>query len=172
MATYTLIDSEVLTASQASVTFSSIPATYTDLVLRISARTNRANATDFIRARFNGDTATNYSKTQLYGSGNAGAASNNNTGQTGTEVAWTDAANATADTYGNFEIYIPSYNAVQKKQASSFSAQEDNSASAYISVFANLWQGTAAITEINLYSSTSNSFVSGSSFYLYGISNA
>ena len=38
--TYTLISSNVLASSAATVTFSSIPATYTDLVLRVSARNN------------------------------------------------------------------------------------------------------------------------------------
>ena len=58
--TYTLISSNVLGSSAASVTFSSIPATYTDLVLRVSARTD---ADDTSLITFNG-TTTGYSKTR------------------------------------------------------------------------------------------------------------
>lgn len=68
--TYTLISSNTLTSSAASVTFSSIPATYTDLVLRISSRTDAAGATATVAAQFNGDTTSaNYSETNLNSDG-------------------------------------------------------------------------------------------------------
>jgi len=65
--TYTLIESQVLGSSAASVTFSAIPATYTDLVLRYSARHNNAFSISQVLITFNGDTAANYSETVVYG---------------------------------------------------------------------------------------------------------
>ena len=63
MATYNLISSNVLTTAKASVTFSSIPATYTDLVLRVSARDSSDTPISTLTMTFNSDTATNYSET-------------------------------------------------------------------------------------------------------------
>jgi hypothetical protein len=71
--TYTLISSQVLGSNTASITFSSIPGTYTDLTLRVSARSDDAGQMDYLVTRFNSDSATNYSNTSLYGSGGAAA---------------------------------------------------------------------------------------------------
>ena len=169
MATYTLISSNVLSSSAASVTFSAIPATYTDLVVRASVRSDRANTQDDVRITFN-STTTNYSYTYLRGSGSAAITSNVNTDP------WTwfgniDAANATSNTFANGELYIPSYTVSQNKPAGAIMAMEDNATAAFITANANLWRNTAAITSIT-FGLGFGSFVSGSSFYLYGISNA
>jgi hypothetical protein len=172
MATYTLISSNVLTSSAASVTFSSIPATFTDLVLRASVRSDAAATVKETEIIFNADTATNYSFTNVLGLGSNGEASQ----QFGTlAYGWTGkiaAASSTSDTFANVEIYIPSYTASQNKQISSNNINENNNsiveATAAVAV---LWRNNAAITSILFYPRASN-FVSGSSFYLYGISNA
>jgi hypothetical protein len=169
--TYTLISSNVLTSSAASVTFSAIPSTYTDLVLRISGRTNTINDRQNAFIRFNSDAATNYSWLRLRGDGTTASStlgSNNN------EVnffAALDADNATANTFSNWEVYIPNYTVSASKPLSSISAQENNNATANIVAVAGLWRNNAAITSI-LISAQSDSFVSGSSFYLYGIKNS
>lgn len=175
MATYTLISSNVLSSSAASVTFSSIPATYTDLVLRISARSNTGGSYNFFKITYN-SISTSYSDTLLYKDGT------NTTPQSqrGSSAAWYSYAGtglpfndsgSTADTFGSAEIYIPSYIAGQNKPASVFSVQENNSTTQYMAVDASLWSNTAAITSIGI-AQNGGSFVSGSSFYLYGISNA
>ena len=166
--TYTLISSNVLTSSAASVTFSSIPATYTDLVVRASIRSDRSAVEDWLFIKFNGLT-TNRSYTRLTGSGSAAASGRSTTGIVLGEI---NAATATANTFSNQEIYIPSYTASQNKPMSGIGMQEDNAAAAYMMASAGLWSNTSAITEINLYPETGPNFVSGSSFYLYGISNA
>ena len=170
--TYTLINSNVLSSSAASITFSSIPATYTDLVLRASVRSDAAATVKETEIIFNSDTATNYSFTNVLGLGSNGTASQ----QFGTQAyGWTGkiaAASSTSDTFANVEIYIPSYAASQNKPISSTNMNENNNsiveATAAVAV---LWRNTAAITSILFYPRASN-FVSGSSFYLYGISNA
>jgi hypothetical protein len=169
MATYTLISSNVLTSSAASVTFSSIPATYTDLVLRASIRTDAAG-TNYVLSRFNSDTAGNYSYTHL---GGTGSAANSFSGINATFNYYynTSTAADTSNTFSSLEIYVPSYLASQNKPSSGFQTSENNATAAYIGAEANLWRSTSAITTILLSPSASANFVSGSSFYLYGISS-
>ena len=169
--TYTLIDSEVLTSSQASVTFSAIPADYTDLVVKVSGRTNRANTLDLLEIVFNSDTSALYSYVRLWGDGSS-ASSSASSGNALYVGQGLDAANATANTFGSIEIYIPNYTSTTSKPISSNNAQETNASGATREVSASLYRNTSAISSMTLQSLTSNSFVSGSSFYLYGISNA
>jgi len=164
-----LISSQTLGSSAASITFSSIPATYTDLVLRASMRSDAAATVKETEIIFNSDTSTNYSFTNVLGLGSNGTASQ----QFGTQAyGWTGkiaAASSTSNTFANVEIYIPSYTASQNKQISSTNMNENNNtaveATAAVAV---LWRNTAAITSILFYPRASN-FVSGSSFYLYGL---
>ena len=175
-ATYTLISSNVLTSTQTSVTFSAIPATYTDLVVRISARTNAASKDDYIRYTLNADTATNYSGTELYASGTSASSFRDTSVSPSGEnrVLHANGSTSTAITFSNGEIYIPSYTVSQNKPLGMIGVQEDNTTGGNtINAVAALWRNTAAITSIKLEcASGASSFVSGSSFYLYGISNA
>jgi hypothetical protein len=169
--TYTLITSNVLSSSTSSVTFSSIPSTYTDLVLRSSARVDGFAGNSNARLQFNGDTSSaNYSYTYLQGNGSSVVSSNTATGVVGyiQLSRFSDGAAATANTFSNNEIYIPSYTAGINKQISYFSAQEDNTATAYLFNLAGIYWSTNTISSITL-TDPSYSFIAGSSFYLYGI---
>ena len=87
------------------------------------------------------------------------------------EYGVANAATATNNTFANFEIYIPSYTAIQNKPSSAFGVAENNATSPiFIQVSAGLRSVTDAITSISLV--PSGNFVSGSSFYLYGIKNS
>ena len=170
--TYTLISSNVLSSSAASVTFSSIPATYTDLVLRWSTRCDAAQPDMFVR--YNSDSATNYSRVEVYMSGstvyNGIASSQTSQYQTGSN----DRSDNTANTFSNGEVYIPNYTSTTSKPVSRFNVAEDNSTSSfrsYVVAGAHLYRNSSAISSIVI-SPASDNFVSGSSFYLYGISNA
>jgi hypothetical protein len=70
--TYELIEAQTLGTTATSVTFSSIPGTYTDLKLVASVRTAWASDTNdqLLEFRFNGDTGSNYTYRQLTGTGN------------------------------------------------------------------------------------------------------
>ena len=172
--TYTLISSNTLSSSAASVTFSSIPATYTDLVLRISARL-AVYASD-VAIQFNSDTTSNYSRTTLQGDG-ATATSGRTSNSTYTN--WLGMANsttpATANTFSNYELYIPNYTTTGSKQPGGFGVTESNISTGdyttWITTEAGLYRGTAAISTILLDPTTPSggSFITGSSFYLYGI---
>lgn len=169
--TYTLISSNVLTSSAASVTFSSIPSTYTDLVLKCSVRTDRASTSDQLRITFNGDSSTNYSYITLLGDGSTGS-SQNLANASFSQNHYVDGNTATSNTFGNSEIYIPNYLVSVNKPLSGFSAAENNATSAIITAVASLWRNTAAITSIGIVPTTGPNFVSGSTFYLYGIKNS
>jgi len=169
--TYTLISSTTLTSTSTSVVFSSIPSTYTDLVLRASVRSDSAGTTvhDFTY-RINGLTTSVYSKTQVTGNGTAAQSYRQTTTRFFFENML-DGASATANTFGNLEIYIPSYQAAQNKPIGNFGVSENNATLAGINAMAGLFLDTNAITQIECYTSGYN-FASGSSFYLYGISKS
>jgi hypothetical protein len=169
-----LISSQTLASTAASVTFSSIPATYTDLVLRVSARDTTTSAiiggTTFT---FNGSSGSLYSITKLIGDG--GTASSSRRSNITSDEFYYPGANAgmTANTFGSVEIYIPSYTASQNKPFSTFAVTENNSGTAgdtEIDAWANLYRDTAAISSIVINAYVN--FAIGSSFYLYGLKNS
>jgi len=169
-----LINSQTLASSAASVTFSSIPATYTDLVLRISARdTNTSAIIGSATFKFNGSTGSLYSITKLIGDGST--ASSSRSSSVASDEFYYPGANAgmTANTFGSVEIYIPSYTASQNKPFSTSAVTENNSATAgnsEIDAWANLYRDTAAISSIAINAYVT--FATGSSFYLYGLKNS
>jgi hypothetical protein len=170
--TYTLISSNVLSSSAASVTFSAIPSTYTDLVIRISARSTRVATSNNLDLRINADSSALYSYTYLYGTGTS-AASSRGSADTSLFVSTMNAANSTANTFTSAEIYIPSYTASQNKPLASFGAYERDSTSAELDANADLYRSTSAITSLTFYSGLGSfNFDTGSSFYLYGLKSS
>jgi hypothetical protein len=167
--TMKLIAKNVLGSDTSSVTFSSIPGTYTDLLLVCSVRSSRSASNDGIKARFNGaGSDTNHSSRVLVGDGSVTLSG------TGSfvRVGYATGSTATSNTFGSSEMYIPNYAGSTAKSMSSFGAQEDNAANADMGVAASLWNSTAAITSIELLLLTGPNFKSGSSFFLYGITKA
>lgn len=170
-ATYVLISSQVLGSAAASVTFSSIPGTYTDLVLKVSARNDSVSVGSAFLVQYNNDTSTsNYSWTFLRGNGNSTADSYRNTTNGSSYGAPTDGSSDTANTFSIGELYIPNYTSTSSRQMISNGASEGNSTIEYITLAANNYRGTSAITSINIF--PGYNFVANSSFYLYGIKNS
>jgi hypothetical protein len=166
--TYSLISSNVLTTTATSVTFSAIPSAYTDLLLMVSARTDESATNTTMKVTLNNDTAGNYSSTSLRTNNGTSVASGRDTAVPYLNQYLINAGTSTANTFGSLELYLPSYTATQKKPVGVFFVRENNTTAADVYANANLWQGTAAVTSIEL-NANSNNFVSGSSFYLYGI---
>ena len=112
------------------------------------------------------------STTYLEGDGSA-ASSSRNTGLNVNYVGYLPGADQTSNTFANGEMYIPNYTNATNKPSSAFNGSENNSASTqvFIDIFAGLVSNTAAITSLTL-APLSTSFVSGSSFYLYGVKNS
>jgi hypothetical protein len=172
-ATYKLIASNTLSTSASSVTFSAIPGTYTDLVLKYSARTDNTTPRD-VRVRLSGITTSQYSSTDLRAT-NATASSVRSSNQVFMEFNNAiGGSDSTANTFSNNELYFPNYISSTNKPVSNFGVVESNHATDdynYLHATAGLWRNTGAITSIELYLG-SNNFVSGSSFFLYGIKNS
>jgi hypothetical protein len=172
--TYTLIASNTVgSGGAASVTFSSIAATYTDLLLKYSSRNNDASANyDPIYVSFNGTpSGTAYSGRNLYGVGSA-VGSQNDSSDSSFIYNYTNAQLSTANTFSNCELYIPNYTSSNYKSISADNSTENNSASNNSLVLsAGLWSNSTAISSIIL-TPSGGSFVQYSTFYLYGISNS
>jgi hypothetical protein len=159
--TYTLIEAKTLTTTAASVTFSSIPATYTDLKLVMSLRITTGDPNTNLTFTPSGGT---YSDKVLFGySSTAGSNSTSNirAGQ----------VNADANMFNNVEIYIPNYASSNTKSVSVDAVTEVNGTTNLLSLTAGLWSGTSAITGIVL-TPVSSTYTQYSTFYLYGIKNS
>ena len=172
--TYTLISSVTVGAGGASsIDFTSIPATYTDLLLDLSIRSNRATEVyDTGRIRFNSDSGSNYTASRrLYGNGSSAVSDAPAITNSGLFEMPT-AAGATASTFGNIQIYIPNYAGSNYKSYSNDGVSENNGTAAYASLIAGLWNSTAAITAVNLLPYSGSQFVQYSTAYLYGIKNS
>lgn len=169
--TYTLLEKITVGAAGASsVTFTSIPQTYTDLQILVSARSTRtSDFRDELFIRFNSDSGNNYSVRDLNGSGStAGSSSSLTTNYLKRGTTPTD--NATASTFSNNTIYIPNYTGSNQKSVSTEEVTENNSATNnYLDLRAGLWTGTSAITSISLTPEVGPNFAQYSTFYLYGI---
>lgn len=156
-ATYSLIQSQTISSSTASVTFSSIPQTFTDLIL--VTRTFRSAAA-VMKINFNGDTATNYSEGHMQGDGtNDSCAGNSN-------IAYgiIDYASQTTTPVMSVVNFLDYSNTTTFKTFLSRSGDSTNNVIAYV----NLWRSSAAISSIVL-ALFSGTISADSTFKLYGI---
>lgn len=160
--TYTLIGSATADGTSLSVTFSSIPATYTDLVI-VCAIT--AGNTGDAYLRFNGDTGSNYSDTVLRGNGSV-ASSVRDSGAAGMDIG---PVSLIADSeIGVVVVNVMDYanTATYKTSLIRFSEATNN-----LSALVGMWRNTAAINSI-IFSSRGGNWGTGSTFKLYGIEAA
>lgn len=164
-----LLQSITLNSTAASVTFLNISQIYTDLKIIVSARSDRSAVEDSLKFRFNGDSGSNYTSRLLYGNGSVAVSQTETSATYGTHYAIFSAATATANTFGTAEITVPSYTGAATKTISIFGASESNTgAGPSVGMSANLWNSTAAINSVTLFPYY-GSWVTGSTFYLYGI---
>ena len=169
--TYKLISSVTVgSGGAATIDFTSIPTTYTDLCIKISVRSSRTNTDDGLELSFNGVAGTSYSSRRLYTFGSTPAADS----LTGNAFIYADPANAAngpASTFNNSEFYIPNYTSSNNKSVSLDDIAENNSSSSGLIIAAGLFSNTSVISSIKLKPNVGN-FVQYSTAYLYGISNA
>ena len=161
-ATYEPIATTTLGSAAASYTFSSIPSTYTDLILVFSGAAS--TSTSYISLQYNSDTATNYSVTLLRGNGSAASSSRYSSL---TEIYASISATNTTD-INNVIFQIQNYSNTTTYKTSLSRA---NNASVSTETGVGLWRSTAAINAIKISSPTQN-FATGSTFTLYGIKAA
>ena len=171
--TYKIISSNILSTDTSTVVFDSIPTTFTDLSLICSVRDNSSSEFGALKVTFNSNTSSFYYRVLIFQvGGNTIQVAENTTGISGLTLARHTTGNtAVGNVFSNTEIYIPGYTNSTYHPISSFGAGENNSESAGLAFGAGEWQQNAAINSITL-DSNGSTFKSGSSFYLYGISNA
>ena len=159
-ATFEPIASVTLSAATASVTFSSIPQTFTDLVLTGAVGSTSTTADRSMRLQFNGDTTSSlYSDTTVYGE--ASAASFRRSSQTQTTVL---EAIAKSGNFTAYTINIMNYaNTTTNKTVLARSA-----GTVIVSANTGLWRNTAAINSITI-TPNADTFASTSTFSIYGI---
>lgn len=164
--TYVAITTTTVGASNAAtIDFNSIPSTYTDLLLAVSARSTLAGGSAF-NITFNGSTSS-YTNMVLQGNGSSPSSYSNYVRFAGL----VDLSTETTSAFASNIIYIPSYTSSNNKSYYVDAAGETNSTTAYMVMIAGLWSNTAAITSITL-TPVSGSFTQYSTATLYGISNA
>ena len=163
--TYTLISSVTVGAGGASsIDFTSIPATYTDLLLFISSRNSNASyASDNMLISLNSSTS-NFSGRYLYTNTNGTISSGTDTTASGAF----NGGNTTSNTFSNVSIYFTNYAGSTNKSFSVDSVTENNGTVSNLYFDAKLWSNTAAITAIS-FSCVLGTFAQYSTAHLYGI---
>jgi hypothetical protein len=154
--TYEPIQTTTVGTATPSITFSSIPQTYTDLIV-----VGQGSAASDIIVRFNGDSTALYSNTRLYGDG-ATAATDRSSGQTSYSVTLGGFGNS------NFILQLNNYSNTTTFKTGLVRA---NLSTGYVGSMVGLYRSTAAITSILLQSNSGNLSV-GATFTIYGIKAA
>jgi hypothetical protein len=167
MATYKLIASYELSSGASDITFSSIPQTYTDLVLRMSTRMSSGNGGLFVRPN---NASTGLNSRRIYNEG-TGFGSDNLTSNYW--FAYNNGSWASSNSFASTEFYITDYTSTAlNKVASTYTVTMNYSSTRYISFNAQKLNSTSAITSIVIYPEGGGTFQTNSGFYLYGISKA
>jgi hypothetical protein len=163
--TYEPIATTTLGTAAASVTFSSISGSYTDLIL--VAQVTTAAATN-MRIRFNNDSASNYSITWLGGTGSA-ANTGRETGNTAALLESNAYPNGGSSSIAQYSIHLNRYSNTNTWKT--FISRAANAGTGS-DLSVGLWRSTSAINEIQVRTSSGGNISVGSTFTLYGIAAA
>ena len=153
---------------QATVSFTSIPATYTHLQIRAIVRTARASTADYLYVRYNSDTATNYSAHEVAGDGTSASAYGLST-VARMQIDTFPAASATAGMFGAFVLDLLDYANTNKYKTQRTLTGFDENGSGGVTLISGNWRSTSAVTQIDITSGTASNISQYSSFALYGI---
>jgi hypothetical protein len=174
--TMKLISSYTATGTVSSIDFSSIPQTYTDLMLYASLRISGSGEVSPPMARgelvINNTTTGGFYNVQLlYGEAGVGAGAGSPSDRnfySGVAVA----SGATANTFSNCSFYITNYASSAVKSCNIDSASENVGTYPGASITGFSWTSTSPINRLTLKDYGGSSFVQYSSFFLYGIKNS
>lgn len=168
MATFIKIaQTEVGSGGASSIDFTVIPSTYTDLVVKVSARFSASASYGYAVLAFNGSSS-NFSIKGLYGPGSGSGGTYTSPSNYFGEIVGNT---ATASTFSNSELYIANYAGSTNKSWSVDAAGENNATLAQMNFTAGLWSQTAAINQVTI-SPQSGTFLQYTTAYLYGVKNA
>jgi len=150
-----------LSSAAATITFSSISGSYTDL--RLVLVTRDAGAGGILKLTFNSDTATNYSDTWMRGNGTA-AASGRNTTQAYINMQY---ATGGASNWGMLTADIFNYTGSTNKTVLLTNSNDENG-SGFVYRQVGLWRSTSAITSLTI-TTNSGTMATGTTATIYGI---
>jgi hypothetical protein len=166
--TYTPIATTTVTGSPATVSFTSISGSYTDLVMIASARGSFADALGIMQIRFNNDSGSNYSMTQLYGNGSS-AFSARVSNQTSFGLEYTTGSNAGAGVFAPVIMNLMNYSNTTTFKTGLF---RTNNPEERTVAQVGLYRSTSAINRIDITEVLGTTWAVGSTFTLYGIAAA
>ena len=163
--TYTLIQSITASGSVSDVEFTSIPSTYTDLVIVCQGRTANAVSEQAITVYLNNDFSGIASFTEMRGDGST-ATSSRLTAQSGFRVGYFAGASAASGIVGQCIFSVIDYSNTNTFKTT---IARGGTASSSTTASASLWRSTAAITRVGMATFGAGNYVAGSTFRLYGI---
>ena len=169
---FSIATTTVGSGGASSITFSSIPATYTHLQIRMTGRINAASASGSGILRYNGDTSSsNYTYHEIVGNGTAASAYGSAAPESN-QISPVTGATATASVFGVAITDILDYANTNKYTTQRNLGGYDNNGSGQVRLNSGLWMNTAAITSIVITPNAGTAFDQYSSFALYGIKGA
>lgn len=166
-ATYEPLASQTLSTSAADVTFSSIPGTYTDLIIAFMVQSTGAAGSSGGTMRINSDSGSNYSHTFLYGTGSAAGSIRGS----GDRMRVFGDIPTTNFQVGRIHVMSYANTSVNKTVLVEYGSAVSGDT---VGRIVGLWRSTSAITSLTLYSNDAgaDSFASGSTFSLFGVKAA
>lgn len=166
-----LISEQVLASATGTITFSSIPADYKHLQLRIVAKTtNTVNAVEQIRLQFNGATTAVYASHRLRGTGSA-VNSTATTGAGGTQIyaGYSPRGDVTQNFAASIVDILDYANTSKNTTVRTLAGYTNSASSTYeIGLQSGVWLDTSAVTSLTLVDGGGYTFLAGSRFSLYG----
>jgi hypothetical protein len=167
----TLISKQQLSAPATTIQFSSIPQTFSELILTVFGRTNVAASNSPIFLRFNGDSTGSYDSQNDFLNGSTGG--DQSFANSAAEIGWLASANAPSNVQSGCRIWIPGYaNTTFFKVFSGTGLFINAFSSTQVggTVSGGNWRNTGAISSITVLLSTAGNMLAGTEARLYGIS--
>lgn len=158
------IASTTLSTASSTVTFSSIPATYTHLQIRAMAKVT-GTSTPSVAIKFNSDAGANYRNHYLYGDGSSVVAGTAASGNAAVIASDFEGANV----FGIVVLDILDYANTNKYKVTRSLSGKDNNGDGWVILRSVLWTNSSAISQIDLTDAGGQNFKTYSSFALYGV---
>jgi hypothetical protein len=154
-----------------SISFTSIPSTYTHLQIRGITRATASDTASQSQMRINGDSGNSYTLHDLYGTGSTTGAENGFGSGYNYMFGFdrTTAANSTANTFGTFIMDIVDYSNTNKYKTVRCLSGYDSNGSGQSKFWSSLWLSTSAVTSLVMSPQDGSNYAQYSSFALYGV---
>jgi hypothetical protein len=164
-----LIEHYKATGNVSSISFATIPSTYTDLYLVLSLRYSGSDSSS-INVKLNGTTA-GYTGKSIRGNGSGVISFNLSTENIGGNSSGSSGASQTVNAFGSSSLYIPNYLSTTPKPITVNFTQEANVAAAFMGMYAALWSDNTPISNMTIAPDGGTFWVANSTATLYGIRN-